>query len=485
MSSSKPCRALEAQRVILGDRVTDAALASIQEKITALEGYQPASRERRLVSVMFLDIVSSTQLSQGLEPEEVQEIMGGALQRLSTPVEAHCGQIIQMMGDGFVAVFGPQAGRREDDARQAVRAGLAILAETKTCGEDLERRFNMQGLNIRLGINTGRVVAGRFSKAESPVMGLTVTLAARMEQAALPGMLLISQFTYQHVRGAFEVERMLPVEAKGFPKPVTVYKVLSAHPRTFRTFTRGVEGIETRLVGREAELRKLQEAFRCSMQSNQTQLVTIVGEAGVGKSRLLYEFDRWLANLPFKGVAFKARTSPQMTGVPFSLLREMISYHLGVLSTDVVESTRRCLVEGLAGAFETEPEMKAHFVGALLGFDFSGSPYLQVVENDPQQLSERGQLYLVQYFVWLAGKMRARGNAGMIFMLDDIHWADVPSITFITQFVQHYPQLSLLVICLGRPPLAESTIDLEQEQSLPIQLLTRPGLLPSSQFLNL
>jgi class 3 adenylate cyclase len=104
------------------------------------------------------------------------------------------------------------------------------------------------------------VVAGKFTEGESPVMGLTVSLAARMEQAALPGTLYISQFTYQHIRGPFEVERLAPIEAKGFPQPLAVYRVISALPRTFRTVTRGIEGIETSLIGREAELNQLKSA---------------------------------------------------------------------------------------------------------------------------------------------------------------------------------------------------------------------------------
>jgi class 3 adenylate cyclase/tetratricopeptide (TPR) repeat protein len=464
---SQAIAALEAQRAVLGNSVVDSALAPLRERLANLEQRQTASRQRRLVTVLFLDIVNSTLLSQGLEPEEVQEVMGGSLKRLSVPIETYGGQVTQFVGDGFVAVFGLNR-VHENDARQAVRAGLAILAESRACAEELDRRFQIQGFNIRIGVNTGRVVAGRFSEAESPVMGLTVSLAARMEQAALPGTLFISQFTHQHVRGAFEVESLTPIEAKGFPQPVALYRVRAALPRTFRTFTRGVEGIKTSLIGRDTELRQLQAVLTRAVQSRETHLVTVVGEAGVGKSRLLYEFDRWVAKATSQVTAFKARASPQTTTVPFGLLRDMISYRLGILTTDPVQPTRERLVEALSTFLEDEPEMKAHFVGSLLGFDFSESPYLQGVENDPRQLRERAQLYLTQYIAAVSRKSTT------ILMLDDIHWADAPSLSFVTRLVRECPQLPLVVVCLARPILTDRFPGWDQEEPPDEQSLPNP-----------
>lgn len=468
--------ALEAQRHVLGNRVVDAAQAGLREKLASLVKYAPTSRQRRLVTVIFVDIANSTALSQGLEPEEVRAVMGGALKRLTRPVEAYSGQVIQFAGDGFVAVFG-LIKTHENDARQAVRAGLDILAEARTFAKELEQSRNLPGFNVRVGINTGRVVAGRFSQGESPVMGLTVSLASRLEEASQAGSVLISQFTYQHVRGAFDVEALEPLTAKGFPQPVCVYRVQAARPRTFRTFTRGVEGIETRLVGRDTELAQLQQIFTHATQDRQTSMVTIRGEAGVGKSRLLYEFDRWVAQRPSPVIAFKARSSPQMIDVPYSMLREMISYRLGVLITDPADLTRRCLVDALSEVLEDEPEMKAHFVGAMLGFDFSGSPYLRGMENNPEQLSRRGQFYLSQYFQAVVDK------SPTVFMLDDIHWADAPSMSYLTEFMRQFPQLPLLVICLGRPPLAERFPGLSQAGASVDQISPKPEPLPGSLLL--
>jgi class 3 adenylate cyclase len=428
---SQAITALEAERAVLGDRIVDAALSPLRERLAELEQRQRVSQQRRFVTVLFADIVNSTLMSQGREPEEVLEIMGSTLKRLSAPIEAFGGEVTQFMGDGFEAVFGLTK-VHENDARQAVRAGLAILTAARACAEELDRHFQIQDFNVRIGINTGRVVAGRFSEAESTLMGLTVSLAARMEQAALPGTLFISEFTHQHVRGAFDVESLAPIEAKGFPQPVAVYRVWAARPSTFRTFTRGVEGIETGLIGRDAELSQLQAALTRAIQYRETQLVTVLGEAGVGKSRLLYEFDHWVAQASSPIIAFKARAMPQKTEVPFGLLRDMISYRLGVLTTDPVQFTRQRLAEELSTYLEGEPQMKTHFVGSLLGFDFSDSPYLHGVENDPNQLRERAQLYLTQYFAAVASKTA-------IFMLDDIHWLTHPDELCHSLFLREAP----------------------------------------------
>jgi len=440
--------ALESQRSVLGDRVVEAALAPLREKLAALEGHQPVSQQRRLVTVLFADIVNSTLISQGLEPEEVMEIMDGALKRLSAPVEAYGGQVTRFMGDGFLAVFGLTR-IHENDARQAVRAGLAILSESRTYAKELDQRFQVLGFSTRIGINTGWVAAGGFSEAESTIMGLTVSLASRLEKATQPDALFITQYTYQHVRGAFEVESLPAIEAKGFPQPIMSYKVLAARPRTFRTVTRGVEGIDTSLIGREAELCRLQEALTQTIQNKEPQLVTITGEAGVGKSRLLYEFDRWVAQAPTRIIAFKARASPQTIAVPYGLLRDMISYRQAILTTDPVDITRQRIIETVSEYVEDEPEMKAHFMGSLLGFDFSGSRFLVGVKDDPKQLRERGQLYLLQYMAAVARQ------APTILMLDDIHWADDPSLSFLSKLIRECPRLPLFVVCLARPSLKE------------------------------
>ena len=195
-----------------------------------------------------MDIVESTKLSQHLEPDEILEIMDGTLHRLATNVEEFGGHITRFMGDGFKAVFGEPVAR-ENDAEMAVRAGLRILEDAKKVAEELQERWKISNFNVRVGVNTGMVAVGGFTESDDTLMGLTVNLGARLESAAPPGGLLISQVTYQHVRGIFEIEPMKPVEAKGFDGEVEVYLVTSTKPTEFHTKTRGIEGISTRMIG--------------------------------------------------------------------------------------------------------------------------------------------------------------------------------------------------------------------------------------------
>jgi tetratricopeptide (TPR) repeat protein len=168
-----------------------------------------------------------------------------------------------------------------------------------------------------------------------------------------------------------------------------------------------------------------------------------------------------------------------MVAVPFGMLRDMISYRLGVLTTDPIQLTREKLVDGLTAYLEDEPQMKAHFVGSLLGFDFSDSPYLQGVENDPKQLHERAQLYLTQYFAAVARKTTT------ILMLDDLHWADASSVSFVTHLVHECPQLQLFVVCLARPTLIERFPSWSQEKPSGDQPIPIPPFLPRSLHLAL
>jgi predicted ATPase/class 3 adenylate cyclase len=452
--------ALETQRATLGDALVDVALAPLREKLVALrEPSDSPEQQRKLVSVLFADICESTQLGQGREPDEILELMDGALQRLAGPVEEHGGRVSRFMGDGLMAIFGLPASL-ESDALQAVRAGLKMLAVTQALGQELERAHGIHGFDIRAGISTGLVASGGDTEAEDTIGGLPVNLGARLQSAAPPGGLLISHTTYQQVRGAFEIEPQEPIAAKGFPEPVPVYLVRSARPRTFRSASRSAHGAETRMVGRDVELWQLQRAFEQVLTRAQTHLVTVIGEAGIGKSRLLYEFDRWRAAQSSPGVPFKARASEQTSGIPFSLMRDLVAYRFGILFSDSVTVARQKLEAGLAEFFADEPEMKAHFVGSLLGYDLGDSPHLAGVRDDARQLRQRGLFYLTQFFA------AATKQAPTVILLDDIHWADQPSLDALTQLARDCPELRLLIVCLSRPTLLEHRPDWAEPPTL-------------------
>lgn len=467
--------ALEGQRAALGHEVAEAALAPLRVKLAELEGAEVSQgQQRRLVTVVFADITGSTELSRGLEPEEILEMMDGALRRLAEPVDRHGGRVTRFMGDGLMAVFGlPIA--QENDALRAVWAGLDILEAARRYSEELGAE-GIEGFDVRVGVSTGLVAAGGFSEAGDTIMGLAVNLGARLEGAAPAGGVLISQGTFNHVRRAFEVEPLEAISAKGFDEPVPVYLVKRAKPPRFRGYRRGVRGVETRMVGREAELESLQGALEAAVRDARTSIVTVIGEAGVGKSRLIFEFEQRVARWSKSPMVFKGRASPQMATTPFSLLRDMLARWCSILQSDPAPEVRDKLEAGLAGFWEDEPIMKAHFVGALVGYDFSDSPHLRGVRDDAKEVRARAQFYLGQMLAEAARRDPA------LILLEDIHWADGASLEAISRFAAEWPRLGLLVIALARPRLFERHPDWGQQEGTGEAVQVRLDLAPLSSL---
>ena len=295
-----------------------------------------------------MDIVGSTSITQDLDPEDTMVIMDTALQRFAKPVYAHGGRVTRFMGDGFLALFGAPVAR-ENDPEMAVRAGLQILVEVQNYARELEVQWHLPDFNVRLGISTGLVIIGGESEAENTIMGTTVNLAARLENAAKPGTLLISHQTYQHVRGLFDLQPLEPITVKGFSAPVQVYQVQRARPASFRLSTWTVAGIETRMVGRDAELLMLQNMFHDAIEDAEVHVVTVVGDAGVGKSRLLYEFENWIELLqPEEIQTFKGRATPETETMPHGLVRRMFAHRFEILESDSAAEVREKFRAGMA-----------------------------------------------------------------------------------------------------------------------------------------
>ena len=450
--------ALENQRAVLGDAIVDAALSPMREKLAALTAQENSTDPQlKYLTILFTDIAGSTRLTQGLDPEDIMVLMDGALKHLSAVVEKHGGRATRFMGDGFKAVFGLDVAH-EDDAERAVRAGLDLIEAAKVFAEKVEREWGRPGFDIRVGINSGPVAVGGFSEAGDTIMGLTVNLAARLESAAPVGGVLISQHTYQHVQNIFDVQPLTPIIAKGFAEPVPVYVVQHAKPHSALAPRSGVQGVATRMIGRTTEFRQLQDLYQTVSQTACTQVAVILGEAGVGKSRLLHEFERWAEPQAEPVRTFKGRAISSMSSTPYALLRDMFAEALDILDNDPVTVMRQKLETGLARVFDDEPIMKAHFIGALLGFDFTDSPQLLGMRHDPHQLRQQALFYLEQFLTALARKTM------LIVLLEDIHWADRSSLEAILHFVHVCPNLRLLIVGLARPALIEHYPAWEREQ---------------------
>lgn len=447
--------ALEAQRAILGDAVVDASVAALREKLAALKPPPSAEQQRKQVTVLFADISGFTAMSETMDVEEVSEMMNALWTRLDQAITEYGGRIDKHMGDAVMALWGAETAR-EDDPERAIHAALAMQAELVAFREDQQAdrsaERSWRSMAMRTGINTGPVLLGEVgTTGEYTAMGDTVNTANRLEQAAPVGSILISHDTYRHVRGVFDVHPLEPIQVKGKAEPLQVYVVQRAKPRAFRTTTRGIEGIETHMIGREAELKHLQDTLYTTVEGSQRQMVTITGEAGVGKSRLLYEFENWADLLPERIRFFKGRASLEMQNLPYALIRGLFSFRFQIQDSDRPSVVQEKMEQGIAGALgeNEQSQMQAHFMGQLLGFDFADSPHLQGVLGDAKQLRDRALIYLTGFFKATTARLPT------VILLEDIHWADDSSLDVLNHLALATPNQRLLLVCSARPTLFE------------------------------
>ncbi|MBN1873917.1 MAG: tetratricopeptide repeat protein [Anaerolineae bacterium] len=469
--------ALEAQRALLGDAAVDAAITGIRRQLANLGTSHP-ERRRKQVTVLFADVSGFTAMSEKLDAEDVYEILNVVWFRLDRVIVEHGGRVDKHTGDGVMALWGVET-TREDDAEWAVRAALAMQCELghfELRVKDLVARLKLQGfvldVRMRIGISTGPVLLGEVSTTgEFSAIGDTINVASRLQEVAPVGGVLIAHTTYSQVRGIFDMQSQDPLCLKGKTDPLQTYWVQCAKPRAFRMSTRGVEGIETSMVGRDVELRVLQDAYRAVVEQVATQVVTVVGDAGVGKSRLLYEFENWLTFLPEQVYYLKGRATPEMQSSPYSIIRDMFAYRFAIRESDNATTVLEKFREGMDGYLDVE---QADLVGHLIGFDFrqAGSRSVRNLLGSVsfQQLA---LAYLVTY-------IRAVTRRPTVIFLEDIHWADDRSLALVRHLVNEVAGVPLLVVCLARPMLFERYADWGEAQASAAVTFTRLSLSPLS-----
>ena len=451
-------RIIESQRALLGDEATDAAIAALQQKVSPLGATtaSPPARaqlpmQRKQVTVLFADVVDFTAISAAMDAEEVNALLNELWQRMDRAILTHGGHIDKHIGDAVMAIWGSQTAR-EDDAARAILAALAMQSEIGNWRGKLPGGLLTSRLQIRIGIHTGPAFLGEVgTTGEYTAIGDTVNTADRLQQAAPVGGILISQDTHLVTRGLFDVQPMEPVMVKGKQDPLPSYLVLQAQPRDFRPATRGVEGIETPMVGREAEMRHLQEALVQTREQGQLRVVTIIGEAGVGKSRLLYEFLHWLDQQPTTKLLLRGRVGQEMQTLPYALIRDMLMRHLHIHDSDPGTTARGKWMRGIGELLGSDPQrnLKARFIGQLVGFDFSDNPDIAQAWGDARQIRDRAQHYMGELLQSAAEKQV------VILLLEDLHWSDTSSLDLLGQLFPFLASYPILVVGLARPALFE------------------------------
>jgi len=472
--------ALQSQRAILGDALVDAALAPLLEHLALLRAAPsqagPATppepvRRLRQVSVLFLDIVGSTQLIQTLTPEDVQAVVDGALSAFAAIVKEHGGEVLRYAGDNLKVAFGAHgtAGTREDDAERAVKCGLALLAEAVRRGEEVRRLHGHDGFNARVGIHTGGVVRGGGVENDNSLSGLAVNIAARLEQAAPAGTLRISVDTYRQVQGRFDVQAQPVLQVKGLQEPLQTFLVLGERERRLRGLRHGVEGTASVLVGRDAELAQLRALVARVLTPGALGAATVVGEAGLGKSRLLAEvvteamaevMTEAQAALPSDllvperaAALWSASGHPQGLNQPCGLLRDLLFWHHGVKDSDTQAQAQQKFAAALAPIFGAAAAEQTALLGQLIGLDYSASPFMAGILRDGKQLRARG------FHAWAEYMRLQAAQQPLVLVLDDLQWADDESLNAIDHLVAVGAALPIVLLCGARPELLQRRPD--------------------------
>ncbi|HLX26863.1 MAG TPA: adenylate/guanylate cyclase domain-containing protein [Casimicrobiaceae bacterium] len=440
--------ALEAQRAVLGDAVAETALAPLSERLAALTATDAVPAETlKQVTILFLDVVGSTALAGKLDPEDTQAIMDGALARFTQAVRHYDGKVMNYAGDSMLAVFGAEQAR-EDDAERAVRCGLALLDAAR----DFSRRLQSgHEFDVRVGAHTGDVMLGGGMDGERNIRGNAVNVAARMEQSAPPGRLRISQDAFAHVRGLFDVEEQRPLLVKGVDEPLTTYLVTRARPhaRHARGLRRGIEGAAAAMVGRANEIAELHALAKAAFAREGLRTATVLGEGGLGKSRLLAEFhDSLLANTPADGL-WLAGAHPQARHQPGALLRELLLGHFGVADSDSQQQAQERFTAALRPMLPTQADEHIALLGHMMGLDFSRDAHVAGILQDAQQLRARGLHAFVEVM------RRFSAQQPLVLLVDDVHWADDESLDALDHLVRTGGALSIALVFGARPELLQ------------------------------
>jgi len=412
---------LEAQRSVLGDEIVNPALAALREKLTVLEEQVAAqalpAEERRIVTILFIDIVGSTSMAEKLDPEEWRQIMAKLHTALGETIAAHHGTVAQYLGDGLLAFFGAKEAS-EHDPENAIRAALDGQAA-------IVNLLAAEKVQIRAGIHSGLVVVGELGNAahkEFTASGDAMNLAARLQSAAPPGGILISHDTYRYVRGVFDLTPRPLLSVKGKSKPLQTYLVRRAKPRPFRSVTRGVAGIETRTIGREGEMQALQAAYLRAYELHGMVWAQLLSEPGVGKSRLLEDLSEWMDLREENCWLLRARAFPDDANQPFALVRRMWFGRFQIAVDAPLEQAETKWVDRFKEFFrQDEWEEAAHALGLLVGLSFYDSPYIKGMRSDPKQVKGRALVVSRELI------KTVRQHDPIVVLLEDLQWTDSAS----------------------------------------------------------
>ncbi|HUF59729.1 MAG TPA: adenylate/guanylate cyclase domain-containing protein [Actinomycetota bacterium] len=395
-----------------------------------------AREERKVVTVLFADLVGFTSRSERLDPEDVRATLTPYFARLREELERRGGTVEKFIGDAVMAVFGAPAAH-EDDPERAVRAALAIrdaMAEMNEQDPDFD-------LHVRVGVNTGEALVSlgvRPQQGEGMAAGDVVNTAARLQTAAPVDGILVGETAYRATERAIEYRDAAAIEAKGKAEPVLAWEAVEARSRYGIDITRRVD---TSLVGRDHELTLLRDALDRARHQDEPQLVTLVGEPGIGKSRLVHELFVHIEGMPELIAWRQGRCLPYGEGVSYWALGEMVKAEAGILETDpdgeAAAKLHRTVAELIPDA--DERGWVARHLGPLVG--------LAQERGSSQEGSEEAAAAWRRFLESLAERRPT------VLIFEDLHWADDGLLDFLDYLIDWTRDVPLLVLCTARPEL--------------------------------
>jgi class 3 adenylate cyclase/tetratricopeptide (TPR) repeat protein len=386
----------------------------------------PPDEVRKTVTVVFSDVVGSTPLGERLDPEALRRLMTRYFDRMKAVVERHGGVVEKFIGDAVMAVFGIPA-VHEDDALRAVRAAAEMRSALADLNRELARDHGVT-VEARTGVNTGKVVAGDPSRGQTLATGDAINTAARLQQAAGPGEILLGAPTFRLVRDGVKVDTMEPLELKGKEGAVEAFRLRDVLPEAEAISRR----LDSPMVGREREGQVLRLAFDRAVEEKTCHLVTVLGSAGVGKSRLIEEF---LGSLADEVAVLRGRCLPYGEGITFWPVAEVIRHAAGIGEEEPAEDARtrlRGLLEGEEGA-----DIIFERVAQVLGLTADSAV--------PEET-----FWAIRKLLEALARRRP-----LAIVFDDIHWAEPTFLDLVEHVADFSRDAPLLLVCLSRQELLD------------------------------
>lgn len=409
----------------------------LRDKLDAARSKSEMVGERRIVTMLFCDVKGSTATAENLDPEEWTEIINGAFEHMIRPVYKYEGIVARLMGDGILAFFGAPIGH-EDDPERAVLAGLDIVDQISAYREQIDRSWGID-INVRVGINTGLVVVGIVGsdlRMEYSAMGDAINLASRMEQTAEPGTVQIAQDTYKLVKPLFEIDDLGPISIKGKSDPVPVYRVMGRKAQAGRT--RGIEGLHETLAGRARDLSMLQEILAAAQQ-DLGHIVCVIGEAGLGKSRLIHEAKRTLGNGQSLNW-FETASLSYETNQPYAPFQRLIRRLNNIRPGDSAEKVQEKLANLGHQLDEPTGQRAQRLFEALFDLESDGEARLE------------GEAFKYELYELMPVLWRQRfSRQPTVLVFDDMHWSDPASIELLLHLFPLTAEIPLVLVCAFRP----------------------------------